>query len=84
MTMIITLLTPPPCQRSVWVELRTSLSAADRLNTSFGGLFSSFLWREAGSGNAPACPITGSTSRHQEGREAFFVACSNALSEAAS
>ena len=40
------------------------------------------LWREAGSGDAPACPITSATSRRQRGLAAFVVAQINAIPEA--
>ena len=50
------------------VELGTSLRAVTA--PVIGGI-SVPSWREAGSGNAPARPSTGSTSRRQDGREAF-------------
>lgn len=46
------------------------------------GGFSVSSWREAGSGNAPACPHAGSTSRRQGGRGTSLAARRNARVEA--
>ena len=78
---VTSLLTVAARRRTVTVELGTSLTADNRPRQS-GGIFVPPLWREAGSGNAPACPLTGSTSRRQGGLEAFLAASRNAVTEA--
>lgn len=73
------MLTGPEDDRMVATELGTSSVAATAPVT---GGFSMPLRREAGSGNAPACPHSGSTSRHQGGPEASLAASRNAGVEA--
>lgn len=73
------MLTVPDDDRMVAAELGTSSVAATAPDT---GGFSMPLRREAGSGNAPACPHSGSTSRHQGGPEASLAASRNAGVEA--
>lgn len=68
------------------VELHTSLVADNRPRKT-GGIFvpgfcPAYLWREAGSGNAPACPLTGVTSRRQMGLTASLATFINVLVEA--
>ena len=75
------MLTMMPETATVRLGASTSLVADNRPRQT-GGIFVSPLWREAGSGNAPACPLTGATSRRQGGLAASLAACFNALVEA--
>ncbi len=78
---VTSLLTVAAPGRTVTVELDTSLTVDNRPR-QIGGFFVPPPWREAGSGNAPACPLTGVTSRRQGGLTAFLAACPNAVTEA--
>jgi hypothetical protein len=48
----------------VTLELDTSYACLSAVTAPETGGISMPLWREAGSGNAPACPIADVTSRH--------------------